>query len=540
MANSNEARPEQLKAQANKLAQSWLAPSIINNSLLAAFANLPLALPRVQKRYLSTCILLIVFADIYKLHPKLLHKLLIAASLRDLALLDALQQTKLDKKKILGSAIRSAQQTQHCQFGALAQLIAWQYAAPPHCLFSQQVFSLVCLIVHQQSLNPMANWLHWLKQLICQDGTKIQLSLLENLFEYFTELPAGSQVVDEKQQELHYLILSAPEDEQATCVSLGGVWHHFNKKNLQLATIGLPQVKASKLTFKQLIEWCQHKSTEFVKASTKPASSTQHLTLTALKKLLGHFHQHKSDPVVLLDKEIDRLPFVQTALCGYATELAESPTPISKTRHAIMMLGLTRVYYWLIRYQIESFYIQYQYDHQELHQLYLLQAQTTAERLADKLKIIEKEQAKLLVSLAFMPYLHAPQIQSYQQKPEVYSYSPELIFRQAKDYPQALLETLKQDLRLDPCCTDALEALQHPAQLHKYNLKAQQTLAVLTCACASVGMSFNSQVTDSIQLPETLQQALTLLKLDFTSFQQIQQENSQDNNLYSPLPRLIR
>ncbi|WP_016956676.1 hypothetical protein [Catenovulum agarivorans] len=542
MATDGASDTEQLKSLANKLAQTWLAPSILNSCFTAAFINLPLVLPRAQKRYLSSCLLLIVFADIYKLHPKLLHKLLIAASLRDISILKLLQQPKLDKKHLLASALQSAQQVQQRQLGALAQLIAWQYTNTPNALFSQQVFSLVCLIVHQQSLNPTANWLQILKTLVCQDGSKIQFSLLESLFKYLTDLPAGSLVVEQKQQQLHYLMHSSEHEQDTICVSLTGVWHHFNKDSLALAAISSAAEQANKLSFKQVLEWCQHKSCEFIKQDEKPANVSQHLSLTALKTLLAHFHQSANDPVDLLNQDIQALPYLHNALCTYASELAESNAPINKTRHAIMMLGLNRVYYWLIRYQIESFYIQYQYDHQNLHQLYLLQAQSVAENLANKLKIIDKEQAKLMVSLAFMPYLNAPQIQTYQQAPEFYSHSPELIFKHKKHYPQALLDTLKNDLRLEDWCLDALVALQAPSKLHNFNRKTQQTFALLVCACTSVGLSY--VVYDSVKmseaLPQPLQQALTLLNLDFTSFQQIQQENSQDNNLYSPLPRLIR
>ncbi|WP_152537523.1 hypothetical protein [Catenovulum agarivorans] len=523
--------PSQAKQLANKLAQSWLAPAIANNPYKTAFITLPIALPRLQKRYLSTCTLLLHCADIFQLHPKLVHKLLIAASLRDIALTKTQKQSKLDNKTLIASATASASQLQQLGFSALVPLVAKQYQLPPNMLFSQTVFSLVCKLVHQQNLLSLANWRHILKAIMTTEGHKLPIFWLDKLYLSLGPIPPGSYVAD-KQQSLYWVMSAAQANDHVVCLSTSGIWQLKSTENLTITD------SEKYLKPQELILCCQHKSTELIRLDQ--TSEVNNFSLTQLTHLLGHFHQHKRDPVSLLSDDITNLPTVRLALCRYASELAQTSTPIEKTKHAIMMLGLGRVYYWLIRYQIETYYLKYTYDQQNLHLLYLKQAQSVAERLVQTLGFIETEQAKLLVTLAFMPYLNAPKIQTKVVRPQLISISPAQIFAQIKTYPQALIKTLTEQLRIEHWCADALVALNSLADLPRFNLKTQQTCALLICACSSVGLSYNPAEIGSTQLPTELSHALSLLKLDFTSLQQIQLENSQDNNLYSPLPRLIR
>lgn len=518
---------------------------------------------KASARAIKLSFLLLKLNDEHHFHPATIKQVLMAALIRDICALPHL----LKKDKVIGKesyaklvvmvAHQSAKllASRGIKSTALSKLVQFQYERPDgkgpfkkaeHQLTtSQNLFNWCChvtdFICHPSRKNSL-DW-HSLLNKICRAGNSFgHRDYLESLHKTMTAVPVGSCIVtkDGKQAVCLYQV-------QTLCFCLPQLEQHTSR-SVSVVTISMDEIAHWQHSFaidsfghlhsalcNTLPKALDAYDLEMPKSKTPPAPDLS--PKESIFKLQRLAHSDRGVEIKELVKVLEQYPIICKQIRQEAQLLSRKHIEIESLRQAVMMLGLNRVPYWLVRSHIEKQILGFNHNQLSLSQTLLFSAQEIAAELVKFSQSLLPEQGKLL-----MTYLMTPAI--FNQKVAIKSTRslgekeittvPELFYISPDSYPELCVSMAKQWQEVGFFVEAIGNQLKQPKQILT-NIRDRHVLAISILSIHSAySICSGLPITTFLQRPP-IKDSLKSLKITDQEFIDLHQQKSLERNAVSSL-----
>ncbi|KMT65686.1 hypothetical protein [Catenovulum maritimum] len=494
-----------------------------------------------QARYLKTNLLILLLARQKNLHLSLIKQLVYAAQIRDITNFKVLHKGGLDKPAnglIRKSSIKCIQfcAKHGLSYGLSEQLIANQYRhqSPPVIGLGEQIFNTSCEYIQlQHELDFPCDWPSRVNKLAIKCASNIKLAELTLIYQSLSEIPAGSLCSLKQQTDLIYIF---SENKR----------HYFLPQDLAKAKPYIYQEEEQEEPLYKQIQFSEQPSkinisklfaliTECFPQLSEASFHFSELDIqpsSEIYQIRQAVEQKQDDPVLTLNSVLNQHPIWQQELENYAKTIANNAEANLTSKNAIMMLGLNRVPYWIIRRALEVNLFKIQHQNTHRFSKYLESAQAMAHELSSETEFIYPEEAKLIITFCYYPYLYNAQLALKSFPMELDSLSTEAVFGLKIETAISLSQTISK-LWLDKSWINTLIDNQNlPIERVISSKQDRQSLAILKLSNLATHLIYSGQ---EISLDNSeIQMCLKSLKMTADMFQIKLINCIENNHFYSP------